>query len=90
MSAERIKKQYKLAKGLFEEGEYLEAKKRMTRTYASFGLLKEKDPEDRDEYLLLLCNISKFLDEDDNLIKYAKELEATTEDEFNKFSIFCN
>jgi len=78
MSAERIKKQYELADALFEEGEYLEAKKRMTRAYASFVLLKEKDPEDRDEYLLLLCKISEHMSDANDLIKFAEELGDAT------------
>ena len=73
MSAERIGKQYELAEALYEEGEYLEAKKRMTKAYASFGLLKEKDPEDRDKYLLLLCQLSYSMLEADDLIRYAEE-----------------
>jgi tetratricopeptide (TPR) repeat protein len=81
MSAERIYKLYELADALHDEGEYLEAKERMTKAYASFGLLEEKDPEDHWDYLYLLILLAQGLGEADDMIKYATKLGKVDEDE---------
>ena len=80
MTAKMIRKLYKLAQSLYEDGEYLEAKQRMTKAYASFGLLKNKNPDKHWDYLHLLCEITDSLREADELIKYAKLLKSISDD----------
>ena len=55
---DEIEKLHDEATALYEAGKYREARNKMVRAYASFGLLKEKDPDARVRYLRLLCDIA--------------------------------
>ena len=73
-SVEEIETLHEEALELFDQGQYPQAKAKVKQAYASFGLLREKDPDSRALYLRLLCDVSVELHDLRNTLSYAKEL----------------
>ena len=74
LTADEIEKLASEAGTLYEAGKYREARNKMVRAYASFGLLKEQDAATHVRYLRVLSNIWYLLQENDQTIQYATEV----------------
>lgn len=69
---------------LYQQGNYREAMDRMTKAYEAFEMLEEKVPSTRVRYLRRLCNIAFQLKENEDAIKFAKQITVHSEKEEDK------
>lgn len=84
LDEDQIERLYYQSFDLYQQGNYRDAMDRMTKAYEAFEMLEEKVPNTRVRYLRRLCNIAFQLKENEEAIKFAKQITVHSEKEEDK------